>query len=159
MNDDLQNSFDPFAHRLREPLRQAALRIIREPAEADDVVQETLLAVWQRWRNGSIDDLRAYAMRAVTINAIKRRTRRRKFVALGEMPSPEQSSPRMNPAELERAIAQLPLGQQTVVRLRFYVGLSFREIASRLRISTNTAASRVRYALVNLRKHLHEDES
>jgi len=61
---------------------------------------------------------------------------------------------RLGPLELERAIAQLPLAQQTVVRLRYYVGMSFREVGQALSISASTAASRTRYALQRLRRSL-----
>jgi RNA polymerase sigma factor (sigma-70 family) len=61
---------------------------------------------------------------------------------------------RLDALELERAVASLPPAQQVVIRLRFYLGLSFREIGANLSISTNTAASRARYALAGLRRRL-----
>ena len=51
------------------------------------------------------------------------------------------------PGELEMAIGGLSHAQQAVIRLRYYGGLSFREIGNSLGISLNTAASRCRYAL------------
>jgi RNA polymerase sigma-70 factor (ECF subfamily) len=46
----------------------------------------------------------------------------------------------------------LPQVQREVVRLHFYEGLTFREIADKTGISINTALGRMRYALINLRK-------
>jgi RNA polymerase sigma factor (sigma-70 family) len=67
---------------------------------------------------------------------------------------PDGEEQQLGPLELERAIEELPLAQQTVVRLRYYVGMSFREVGQALSISANTAASRSRYALQKLRRSL-----
>ncbi len=60
--------------------------------------------------------------------------------------------PQLTAWELERAILDLPPPQQAVLRLRFYAGMSFREISQSLAISMNTAASRCHYALAALRR-------
>ena len=72
----------------------------------------------------------------------------------GEWSASHTTVDRLDALELERAIASLPPAQQVVIRLRFYLGLSFREIGRNLSISTNTAASRTRYALAGLRRRL-----
>lgn len=46
----------------------------------------------------------------------------------------------------------LPQNQQEVIKLRFFDGLSFKEIAEQTETSINTTLGRVRYALINLRK-------
>ncbi len=46
----------------------------------------------------------------------------------------------------------LPASQQSVVRMRFFEGLSFKEIAEKTDVSINTALGRMRYALLNLRR-------
>ena len=60
----------------------------------------------------------------------------------------------MDPRYLERAMKALPPSQQTVIRMKYYMGLSFKEIGEALKISLNTAASRCRYALAALNKNL-----
>ncbi len=47
---------------------------------------------------------------------------------------------------------ELPEEQQEVVRMRFFWGLSFKEIADQTDVSINTALGRMRYAVLNLRK-------
>ena len=56
--------------------------------------------------------------------------------------------------DIEEAIGRLSPAQQEVVRLHYYAGLSFKEIGNALAISMNTAASRCRYALDQLRNAL-----
>ena len=58
--------------------------------------------------------------------------------------------------DLEKMISYLPENQQEVIKLRFYDGLSFKEIAEQMELSINTTLGRVRYALINLRKIMEE---
>jgi RNA polymerase sigma-70 factor (ECF subfamily) len=50
----------------------------------------------------------------------------------------------------------LPQNQQEVIRLRHYMGLSFKEIAEETGVSINTALGRMRYALINIRALIEE---
>ena len=59
-------------------------------------------------------------------------------------------------AEIRILISELPDDQREVVLLRHYGGLSFKEIADQTDVSINTALGRMRYALINLRKLIHE---
>jgi len=54
--------------------------------------------------------------------------------------------------DVHKMMAHLPLNQQEIIYMRFFQGLSFKEIAEDLGISINTALGRVRYAIINLRK-------
>ena len=54
-------------------------------------------------------------------------------------------------------ISKLPDEQRTVVLLRHYYEMPFKEIAELTNVSINTALGRMRYALINLRKYF-EDE-
>jgi len=55
-------------------------------------------------------------------------------------------------ADAGRLIDHLPEEQQSVLRMRIYEDLSFKEIAEQTGVSINTALGRMRYALINLRK-------
>ena len=48
--------------------------------------------------------------------------------------------------------------QKEVVLMRYYMGLSFKEIAEQTDVSINTALGRMRYALINLRKLIDEKQ-
>lgn len=59
--------------------------------------------------------------------------------------------------DLMRHISRLPEEQRTVVLLRHYYEMPFKEIAELTDVSINTALGRMRYALINLRKYFEED--
>ncbi|MDO9152299.1 MAG: sigma-70 family RNA polymerase sigma factor [Paludibacter sp.] len=54
--------------------------------------------------------------------------------------------------DVVRLIEFLPPSQQSVVRMRFFEDLSFKEIAEKTDVSINTALGRMRYALLNMRR-------
>lgn len=64
--------------------------------------------------------------------------------------------------ELEQQLIDLlhhlPKVQREIVEMRIFHDLSFKEIAESEKISINTALGRMRYALINLRKLLEENE-
>jgi RNA polymerase sigma-70 factor (ECF subfamily) len=60
-------------------------------------------------------------------------------------------------SELLKHISNLPEEQRTVVMLRHYYEMPFKEIAELTDVSINTALGRMRYALINLRKMFDEE--
>ena len=58
--------------------------------------------------------------------------------------------------EVRQLIEQLPAEQREVVKMRYYEGLSFKEIAEHTGVSINTALGRMRYALINMRQIIKE---
>jgi RNA polymerase sigma-70 factor (ECF subfamily) len=60
--------------------------------------------------------------------------------------------------DVRRLVDHLPEEQREVVMLRYYSGLSFQEIAEQTNVSINTALGRMRYALINLRKMIKDND-
>ncbi len=60
--------------------------------------------------------------------------------------------------DVKGLIDQLPELQKEVLKMRYYQGLSFKEIAKITDVSINTALGRMRYALINLRRMAAEQE-
>ena len=58
--------------------------------------------------------------------------------------------------DVRRMVELLPDEQREVVMMRYYSGLSFKEIAEQTDVSINTALGRMRYALINLRRMIKE---
>jgi RNA polymerase sigma-70 factor (ECF subfamily) len=133
---------------------------------AEDVVGETMLAVW-RGASGF-----AHASRVSTwilgiarhkaVDALRRAARDCKNVPLdeaGELPDPVESAAdgvsRGEEARVLRsAIDKLSREHQEVLRLVFYEELPYEEIAALLKIPLNTVKTRVYYAKQQLKLRL-----
>jgi RNA polymerase sigma-70 factor (ECF subfamily) len=59
--------------------------------------------------------------------------------------------------DIRRLVDELPADQKEIILLRHYGGLSFKEIADQTNVSINTALGRMRYALINLRKIIKDN--
>lgn len=60
--------------------------------------------------------------------------------------------------DLQNLIHQLPVDQKDVLTMRLYKDMSFKEIAESTGVSINTALGRMRYAIINLRKLIDENQ-
>ena len=146
----------------------AALRILGNPAQAQDVVQDVFLRVWRRpgafdARRGEIGSyLRMIARsRAVDLwregRAAGRASDRLKLV----IEPAEQRVDESPAAAIERAdtretvreaLRRLPEAQREALGLAYWGGLSAGEIADREQVPLGTAKSRIRLGLARLRQ-------
>ncbi|MFN3460237.1 MAG: sigma-70 family RNA polymerase sigma factor [Oceanibaculum sp.] len=126
------------ANLLRGWIRRELARQGYEIADAEDIVQETLIAV--HLKRGSWDPERPFLpwLRAISrhkmIDSLRRRGRRtmlpiEDFAEMLPSPEPEESLPA---DALDRHLAQLPKGQEKVVRAISVQGLSIAETAQHL---------------------------
>ena len=60
--------------------------------------------------------------------------------------------------DLQKLILGLPEDQKEVLNMRLYRDMSFKEIAEYTGVSINTALGRMRYAILNLRKMVDENQ-
>lgn len=60
--------------------------------------------------------------------------------------------------DLQKLIVELPDDQKDVLTMRLYKDMSFKEIAETTGVSINTALGRMRYAIINLRKLVEENQ-
>lgn len=58
--------------------------------------------------------------------------------------------------DVRRLVGHLPAEQRRVLEMRYYEGLSFKEIAEQTGVSINTALGRMRYAILNMRRIARE---
>src|SRR5690242_2592875 len=82
---DSGERFAAFCQAHQAELIGRARRILRSLHDAEDVVQETLAAVWKQTHRLPEADWLPYTRRAVQLNAIKRRMRRKPVASLEAM--------------------------------------------------------------------------
>jgi RNA polymerase sigma factor (sigma-70 family) len=75
----------------------------------------------------------------------------------GDMPS-DGIEKRQVHDSVRKLVEELPEEQREVIVLRIYADLSFKEISELTGVSINTALGRMRYALINLRKLIVDQE-
>lgn len=131
----------------------------RAEADAQDLVQEALIEACRRQPDGEPPPVTlVYA--TIHRRAIDwaRRDRRRASREQTAAPPPDACwfDAALEDRELaqwaQQALEKLPDAQREVLSLKLWGGLTFSEIGAALGISANTAASRYRYGLEELRK-------
>ena len=142
------------------------LRMVREPATAEDITLEVYMQVWRTaggfsvsrssvtsWlvmlaRSRAIDWLRSSGVRirqhAQTLDSIPE--------APDLAPSPERVKADSDRARVvQRALQDLAPGQREAIELGFFDGLSHSEIAEKLALPIGTVKSRIRTGMIKLR--------
>ncbi len=148
----------------RGRLYAITLALLRRQDAAEDVLQETYLAVWRAagqyqpgrapvlvWlmaiaRHRAIEWLRQRRRRAAEINAQPLADE-----AL-QVPDPQPSLPVDHLAHaLQECLGRLPADQSRAIRLAFFLGFSHEELAMRLQTPLGTVKSWVRRGLLQLK--------
>ena len=157
----------PFYDRFAPLVYPLVLRIVREPADAADVLQEVFWEAWQA--AGTYDPARgspeAWIITRSRSRAIDRvrsvRRRGETFVApLDEAlaasdPAPDAAEQAEDRGVVQNALARLPAPQREVIELAYYGGLTQSEIAERLKQPLGTVKTRIRLGLERLREVVH----
>lgn len=149
--------YDRFAARLFA----MATTMTGSATEAEDIVHDLFVDLaTHRQRFAGVNDLDAYLFTALR-HAVSRQWRRRSIHRKAidrmqqELPREATYTDQPPPDEaLAAALASLPAVQREVVALKTAGGLTFAEIARVTNTRPNTAASRYRYALAQLRRLL-----
>ena len=133
---------------LKNELYRLALRITLNHAEAEDVVQETLIKVWNRRDNwDEIESIEAFCLticRNLSLDKLRKMENQNQGIddAIHDTPDSRYTS---NPEEqavqrdrvnhIRRIVNSLPEKQRTVMQLREFEGKSYKEIAKMMDIS------------------------
>lgn len=146
---------------LRGKLLQISLRLTQDRADAEDIVQEVLLRLWNiRSKLDLYHSVEALAVQ-VTKNLALDRLRRRKrpegeverlVLDSGSKDPAEQLEERDAAACICRLIGQLPVLQQTIIRMKDVEGYEIAEIAA----ITGAAPEAIRVNLSRARKKIRE---
>lgn len=132
-------------------------------ADAQDLVQEAVVESWRRQHDGAPPPLGlVYAtIRHRAIDRARRDERRQEREVAAHLDNPScwfdgGLDERERNLLIQKAMSHLPEIYRNVVTLKVWGGLTFAEIAKALDIPANTAASRYRYGLLELRKWTKE---
>lgn len=134
-----------------------ALRILRDVADAEDVVQEVFVQVWRQAARfdpsrGSPEAWVCTITRSRALDRLRRRTSRREEAEDQGLGS---TTPRNDEAlAVRKALDSLPLEQRRALELAYYDGLTQTEIAERLAQPLGTIKTRMRTAMIRLREVL-----
>ena len=132
---------------LKNELYRLALRITLNPAEAEDVVQETMIKVWNRRdRWDELDSIEAFCLticRNISLDKMKKAENQNPSLEEGSdaadhsySSNPEEQAMQQDRVRLvRRLIDNLPEKQRSVMQLRDIEGKSYKEIAQILAIS------------------------
>lgn len=141
-------------------LVRLAVLLLRDQGLAEDVVQDSFVAVHGRWRRLDHANAPAY-LRQTVVNRCRSALRHRAVVARHRPePPPDEAAADEAVLRHERrdavldALAQLPTRQREVLVLRHYLDLTEREIAATLDISQGAVKSHASRASAALRIHL-----
>jgi len=149
------------------------LRILRDRAEAEEVLEEVFWEIWARHerydaaraapftylmtlaRSRALDRLRFRRRRAGVWIEVDALDGGREPTADGDGSDPfEDASSAQRRIAIDRALGELPPRNRRAVELNFFEGLSHREIAERLGDPLGTVKTRIRQGLLTLRKAL-----
>jgi len=147
-----------------------AIRIVRDRAEAEDVVHDAFVAVGARAgqytaERGTVAAWMVTLVRNLSIDRTRRRDRRGTLVrkVLAHEPAPKVADPEGLTAEaaernkVRKALQSLPEVQRTTLEIAFFEGLSYPEIAEREGVPLGTIKSRAARALASLREALERE--
>ncbi len=158
-----------FYDQTATPLFSLALRILADHAEAEEVIQDVFVQVWEKaaafdpllgspfqWafgitRHRAIDRLRNRQRRARLIEELLEK---------GAAEAPASASPDAEAVEVESAasvrgaLVNLPDDQRQAIELSFFAGMTHAEIATALNEPLGTVKARIRRGLLKLREAL-----
>lgn len=148
-----------------------ALRVLRDPQLAEDMVQEIFLRLWRKPEGyaatrGKFSTWLTSVARNRAVDEVRSRNRRYRHETASpeeqerEFPGPDSDDPALN-AELADqrrlilvALSALPLDQRKTIEMAYFGGLTQQEIAEQLNQPLGTVKTRIRLGMQKLRAAL-----
>lgn len=168
-------SFDILLRRHQERVFNYVLSVVRDPDTANDIFQETFIKAITTIKQGRYMETGKFAawITRIAHNLIIDYYRQERS---GNMTSADDETANVLNrkefsdeniedflvdeqirADVRRIVAILPDNQREVLEMRYYRDMSFKEIAEATQVSINTALGRMRYAILNLRRIVKEN--
>ena len=169
--DGDNKAFDELLARNQSKLFTYIMFVVRDQETANDIFQDTFVKVIMKLQEGKYTDSGKFSLWVTRIahTVILDWYRQGKNEHIVEMAEDndltnlrsasvmdvcreEEIVSEQVMADVRRMMNALPAPQREVVYMRFYQGLSFKEIAEITGVSINTSLGRMRYAILNLRR-------
>lgn len=165
-----KHAFAELYDRFSGPLYATAMRVLRDSTEAQDIVHDAFLTIWEKastfdLSRGSAFSWAVTLVRNRAIDRVRSRQRRAELLAasapsdLGYTESTtggaDTSAASSDDArQVRAAVAALPAEQQRALELAFFGGLTQEQIAEKLQAPLGTVKARIRRGLLKLRDTL-----
>ncbi len=171
-----QNAISQLIERHRKRVSDYIYMMVRDRDVADDIFQETFIKVVRFLDEGRYTDtgkFLSWVLRIAHNQVIDhfRQTKQQNKITESEAGYDLLNNRKFSDStvedkliseqiesDLRKLVEALPAEQSEVVKMRYFSGLSFKEIAEQTDVSINTALGRMRYALINLRKMIREKQ-
>ncbi|MEE9167684.1 MAG: RNA polymerase sigma factor [Candidatus Neomarinimicrobiota bacterium] len=157
-------SFDELAKRHYPRTYEFFSHIVPDLMEADDLCQETYIRVYRGLKKFRGESEFTTWLYRISVNVANSHFRKRRimevFSADEHVTEASSDDPQNQPhvdRTLWRAIGRLPRKQKTVLLLRVFQELSFKEVAGVLAISENSAKVNYHHAINRLKSLAGED--
>jgi len=157
-----QAAFEAVYDNLAGPVYGLILRVVRNPAQSEEVSQEVLLEVWRT--AARFDVTKGTAATWVMTIAHRRavdRVRSAAAAAAREQRSAEIPVPHddvaatveatLDAERLRRCLEGLTEAQRESITLAYYGGYSYRQVSGRLNVALSTIKTRIRDGLIRMR--------
>ena len=175
IGDGDEGAFRDLFRRYGPSGKALALRIVRQPFLAEEILQEAFLALWRNPAAYIADrgSVRGWLMSAVHHRAVdyvrreeaQRRRSREMETDAGQAVGPDVAEALADDAEMvsrrvvvRAALEKLPAEQRRVLELMYYVGKTLAMIAQELELPLGTVKSRTLLGMRRLRAVLAEEE-
>jgi RNA polymerase sigma-70 factor (ECF subfamily) len=155
-----EHAMSTLFDRYSKVVYSVALRVLRDPASAEDVLQEVFMQIWRNpdsfvATRGSLGGWLAVVSRNRSIDALRRKrpTDSVDDIALASNYNLADEAERNNMMDKARTVIHLlPVEQRKTLEMAFFDGLTHSEIAEMTGDPLGTVKTRIRSALTTLRK-------
>lgn len=149
MRDDM-HLFDELYNELKTPAFTVIMRIVKDRALSEDVLQELFLKIY-RSPPRNVKKPRAYILEMARNMAIDSLKKHSAETAIDELEIESQDADITGKLDIENAIRKLDPADSEIVTLHLNGGLTFRETAAIMKMPLGTVLWRYRRAIDRLR--------